>query len=171
MVPLTELLPMDSSRKQQRHRAKQLCFALNQLSPDSKAERKQTLAKLLPFAKTAIIETPFTCDFGNNIVAGDKLYLNHNVVILDGARVTFGDRVMVGPNSVITATTHPKDAQKRASGIQLVAPVMVGNDVWLGANVIVLPGVTIGDGAIIGAGVTVTRDIAAGEIFTGRNAI
>ena len=168
MIPFQSFDPTTPEIKQQRHRAKQLCFALNQLPPDRKSERKQILHKLLPHVSSAIIDTPFTCDYGTNIVAGSQLYLNHNVTILDGASVTFGDRVLIGPNCVLAATTHPKDTAQRASGMQLISPITLGNDVWLGANVTILPGVSIGDGAIIGAGVTVSRDVPANTTFIGR---
>ena len=99
------------------------------------------------------------------IYAGTGLYLNHNVTILDGAKINFGDRVLVGPNTVITATTHPKNREQRATGEELAAPINIGNDVWIGASAIILPGVTIGDEAIIAAGAVVNKDVLAKTTF------
>lgn len=157
--------PRQQPLKSQKHRAKQLCFQYNQLSPDNKPQRKALLKKLLPNTVAPIIEPMFHCDVGNNIVAGLGLYLNHNVTILDDARIVFGERVLVGPHTVITATTHPKCPRQRADGAELVAPISIGNDVFIGANVTILPGVSIGDEAIIGAGATVSRSIPAKTTF------
>lgn len=160
-----EFHPMQDPLKAKLHRAKQLCHQYNQLSPDDKKQKRSVLSKLLPNAKFAHIEPNFFCDFGDNIYAGSGLYLNHNVIVLDGAPIYFGERVLVGPNTVITATTHPKDPEERASGIELAAPISIGSDVWIGANVTVLPGVTIGDKAIIAAGAVVTKDVPTGVTF------
>ena len=156
---------MQEPLKSKLHRAKQLCHQYNHLAPDDKSQKRQVLAKLLPHAKSAHIEPCFYCDFGDNIFAGNGLYLNHSVTILDGAKVTFGDRVLIGPNTVITATTHPKDAIHRATGEELAAPITIGNDVWIGASATILPGVIIGDEAIIAAGAVVVKDVPAKTTF------
>nr|WP_100655655.1 sugar O-acetyltransferase [Alteromonas flava] len=159
------LAPDDPEQKVYRHRAKQLCFQLNQLSPDAKAERRNVLTKLLPNAKGAIVEAGFHCDYGGNIYAGEHLFINHGVTILDGTDIHFGCNVMVGPHCVITATTHPKEPELRLSGLQYVAPIHIGNNVWIGAHATILPGVRIGDEAIIAAGAVVVKDVPAKTIF------
>jgi maltose O-acetyltransferase len=161
----TSFFPFKDPLKTKLHRAKQLCYQYNQLAPDDKKQKKVLLAKLLPNAKHAHIEANFYCDFGDNVYAGEGLYFNHNVTLLDGAKISFGDRVLVGPNVVITATTHPKDPIHRASGEEFAAPIAIGNDVWIGASATILPGVTIGDGAIIAAGAIVSKDVAAKTTF------
>lgn len=115
------------------------------------------------------IEPPFYCDYGFNISVGKAFYMNFDGVILDVARVTIGDNVMCGPKVQILAATHSLDPEERNfSGTELGKPVTIGNRVWLGAGVIVCPGVTIGDEAVIGAGSVVTRDIP-GRVFAAGN--
>ncbi|MDM7859972.1 DapH/DapD/GlmU-related protein [Alteromonas sp. ASW11-36] len=165
MTQYAQIFPQQEPFKTQLHRAKQLCHKYNQLSPDQKSERKNILKKLLPRAVNPQIEPNFACDFGANIIAPHGVYLNHNVTILDGAEVVFGRSVLVGPGVVITATTHPKDTALRQSGEEWVAPISIGDNVWIGANATILPGVTIGAEAIIAAGAVVSKDVAAKTTF------
>lgn len=113
------------------------------------------------------IEQPFVCDYGYNISVGEGFFANYNLVILDPAPVTFGDNVFIAPNCSFTTASHPLDAERRNKGLETCKPIHVGNNVWIGANVVVLPGVTIGDNAVIGAGSVVTRDIPAGYVAYG----
>jgi acetyltransferase-like isoleucine patch superfamily enzyme len=135
-----------------RKAAKSLCAEYNQLIPDNIAARKQLLKRLLPNVKGAWIEANFYCDYGANIYAPSGLFLNHNVTVLDGADICFGRNVLVGPNTVIAATSHHMDPQERARGLCRSKPIHIGNDVWIGANVTILGGVCIADGEIIPAG-------------------
>lgn len=107
------------------------------------------------------------CDYGYNIHFGRNFYTNHNLVILDTATVKFGDNVFIGPNCGFYTAGHPVDVKQRNSGLEYAKPITVGNNVWFGGNVIVLPGVTIGDNTIIGAGSVVTKDIPANVIAVG----
>jgi maltose O-acetyltransferase len=118
----------------------------------------------------AVIRPPFFCDYGYNIRLGDGVFLNFNCVILDVVEVSIGDRTQIGPAAQIYAADHPRDAETRRSGLEFGRPVRIGSDVWIGGCAILLPGVTIGDGAVIGAGSVVTRDIGAGQIVTGNPA-
>jgi maltose O-acetyltransferase len=118
----------------------------------------------------AVIRPPFFCDFGYNIFLGDGVFLNFNCVILDVVRVTIGDRTQIGPATQIYAADHPRDARTRREGLEFGRPVRIGADVWIGGSSIILPGVTIGDGAIVGAGSVVTRDVAAGATVAGNPA-
>lgn len=136
---------------QQRMRAKSQCFDFNHTSPDSASERKKILKQLLPNAGSAWIEPNFYCDYGFNIHAQGALFINHNVSILDGALVTLGRNVFIGPSTVIAATSHPMEADKRARGLCRSLPITIGNDVWIGANVTIAGGAVIVDGSVIGA--------------------
>jgi len=115
------------------------------------------------------IEPPFYCDYGFNIKVGKAFYMNFDGVILDVAPVTIGDNVMCATKVQILTATHSVDPDERNfSGTELGKPVKIGDRVWLGAGVIVCPGVTIGDEAVIGAGSVVTRDIPA-RVFAAGN--
>jgi maltose O-acetyltransferase len=115
------------------------------------------------------IEPPFYCDYGFNIHVGKAFYMNFDGVILDVAPVTIGDNVMCATKVQILTATHALDPDERNfSGTELGKPVKIGSRVWLGGGVIVCPGVTIGDDAVIGAGSVVTRDIPA-RVFAAGN--
>lgn len=117
--------------------------------------------------KSFLIEQPFYCDYGYNIEIGENFYSNVNCVILDGAKVTFGDNVFVAPNCGFYTAGHALDAEQRTRGLEYAYPITVGNNVWIGAQVCVLPGVTIGDNTIIGAGSVVTKSIPANVLAVG----
>jgi acetyltransferase-like isoleucine patch superfamily enzyme len=146
----------DKALATQRMAAKILCAQYNHLSPQNMSERKQTLKRLLPNVKGAWIEPHFYCDYGHNIHAPFGVFCNHNVTILDGAEIHFGRNVLVGPNTVIAATSHHMNAKERARGLCRSKSISIGDDVWIGANVTVLGGVSIADGTIVPAG-TVLR--------------
>lgn len=148
--------------------AKALCSKYNSLTSSSRAERIAILQKL--FAKcpdNAIIEPNFFCDYGYNISAGQNFYINHNCVMLDCAPITFGDRVFIGPNCGFYTAEHPINAEERASGAEYARPITIGSDVWIGGNVVVLAGVSIGDNVVIGAGSVVTKDIPSNVVALG----
>lgn len=149
-------------------RCKQLCYAFNTTEHQQREERINLLRQLLGSTNGRfLIEPSFWCDYGYNIHLGKNFYANHNCVILDCAKVTFGDHVMVGPNCGFYTACHPIDPQQRREGVEFARPITVGNDVWFGGSCTVLPGVTIGDGCVIGAGSVVTRDIPANTVAAG----
>lgn len=153
---------------EERLRCKRLCFEYNRLDPGLEERREEMLRGLLgKTGKNFLIEQPFLCDYGYNIGIGENFYANVNCVILDEAAVTFGDNVFIGPNCAFYTAAHPLDAGQRRLGLEFARPISVGSDVWIGGNVVVLPGVTIGDGCVIGAGSVVTRDIPAGFLAFG----
>lgn len=164
-------VPYDSSVPelvQARTRCKELCFAFNQTPPAEKARKEKILRQLLPqAAPDAHIEPNFWCDYGFNIRIGNRFYSNHNLVILDCAAVTFGDDIQIGPNCGFYTAGHPVDPEQRRSGVEFAHPITVGNNVWFGGGCTVLPGVTIGDNCVIGAGSVVTRDIPANCVAVG----
>ena len=158
----------DSALCADRVRAKELCHAYNQLRPSDAAGMRELLRQLLgKTGESFCVTAPFWCDYGYNIHLGKNFYANHNCVILDCAKVTFGDHVMVGPNCGFYTACHPIDPQQRREGVEFARPITVGNDVWFGGGCTVLPGVTIGDGCVIGAGSVVTRDIPANTVAAG----
>lgn len=110
-----------------------------------------------------LLEQPFYCDYGYNIEIGENFYANMNCVILDEAKVTFGDNVFIAPSCGFYTAGHPLDVEQRNRGLEYARPIRVGNNVWIGAQVCVLPGVTIGDNTVIGAGSVVNRDIPANK--------
>jgi maltose O-acetyltransferase len=115
----------------------------------------------------AVVERPFHCDYGTNISIGKGFYANVGCVFLDCARIEIGDRVLFGPNVQLYAATHPVEAEARREGLEYALPIVIGDDVWLGGAVVVLPGVTIGDRAVVGAGSVVTKDIPADAVAAG----
>lgn len=151
-----------------REKAKELLYDYNRLRPSQQTERTGLLKKLLgKTGENLIIEPPFACDYGYNIEVGENFYANVNLVILDGAKVRIGDNAFIAPNVGIYTAGHPLDADRRNKGLEYAYPVTIGNNVWIGAGVIILPGVTIGDNAVIGAGSVVTKDIPANTLAVG----
>lgn len=132
---------------------------------------RRILAERIPqLGENITIRPPFFCDYGTNIRFGDAVFLNFNCVILDVVTVTIGDRTQIGPAVQIYAADHPRDAATRRSGVEFGRPVRIGRDVWIGGGAIVLPGVSIGDNAVIGAGSVVTRNVEAGATVGGNPA-
>jgi acetyltransferase-like isoleucine patch superfamily enzyme len=153
---------------EERKSCKRLCFRYNQLNPDQEKEKKELLSQLLgKCTNNIIIEPSFWCDYGYNIEVGEEFYSNHHLVILDEAKVTFGDHVFIAPNCGFYTAGHPLDKEQRNQGLEYASPIKVGNSVWIGANVCVLPGVTIGDNSVIGAGSVVNKDIPANSLAVG----
>ena len=116
------------------------------------------------------IEPPFNIDYGCNISLGKRFYANFNLTILDCSLVTIGDRCMFGPNVSIFAATHESEVQSRRENIEYGRPVVVGDDCWIGGNVVILPGVTIGRGCTIGAMSVVTKDVPEFSVAMGQPA-
>ena len=145
-----------------------LCYEYNALHP-SKIEERERFIKMI-LGKTGekfLIEQPFLCDYGYNITIGENFYANHNMIILDCAKVTFGDDVFVSPNCGFYTAGHPLDFQQRNLGLEYAYPITIGNNVWIGANTAVLAGVTIGDNTVIGAGSVVDRSIPSNVLAVG----
>lgn len=150
----------DEELMQERLACKDLCHAYNQLRPSQVEEQKELMKKILgKTTENFTITAPFWCDYGYNIEIGEAFYTNHNCVILDAAKVTFGDHVFVAPDCGFYTAGHPIDKERRNVGLEYAYPIRVGNDVWIGGGVRVLPGVTIGNDVVIGSGSVVTKDI------------
>ncbi len=150
----------DKALIEERTKCKSLCFKYNNISPEKIEERKKIIKEILKKTKGEfLIEQPFMCDYGYNIELGENFYSNHNLIILDCAKVTFGDNVFIAPNCGFYTAGHPLDYETRNKGLEWAKPIKVGNNVWIGGNVVILGGVTIGDNVVIGAGSLVTKDI------------
>lgn len=141
-------------------------------SAETEADRRAALLSELfgAIGPGAEVEPDFRCDYGFNIRAGERLFMNFGCVVLDCAPVTIGHRCLFGPGVHIYAATHTLDAPTRREGRELARPVTIGHDVWVGGGAIIGPGVTIGDGAVIGAGSIVTRDVAPFTVVAGNPA-
>lgn len=162
--------PRDAELAKARSLAKQSCRELNQQGPEPFKKHQQLARQLFGSVQSCYIEPDFYCDYGFNISLGARFYANHHCVILDAARVEIGDDVMFGPGVQLYTVTHPLDAQQRTTGMELAKPIVIGNRVWIGGGAIVLPGVTVGDEAVIAAGSIVTKDVAAGMLVQGNPA-
>ena len=153
---------------EERQHAKELIFAINTLPPRDIDKRNELLRKLLgTTGKSFFIEPPFRCDYGYNIEIGEDFYSNYNLIILDCAKVSIGNNVLIGPNVGIYTAGHPIHHEKRNQGFEYAFPIHIGNNVWIGAGVIINPGITIGDNAVIGSGSVITKDIPSDVIAVG----
>ena len=153
-------LASDSELVNERKRAKALCATYNRAVSELVELDKGALQALFGYPTDAYLEPPFFCDYGYNIRLGNHVYANHNLVILDGAAVSIGDNVFIGPKRGGSQTAgHPIDPTIRSRGLEFVNPIIIGSDVWLGASVTILPGVQIGDRVTIGAGSVVTKSV------------
>lgn len=144
------------------------CFEINSLRLSDTEKRNGLLRGLLgSVGERFVINDGFRCDFGFNIHIGENFIGNFNLSILDEAKVTIGDNVMIGPNCSLITITHAFDVEQRNKGVMKASPIKIGDNVWIAANVVVLPGVEIGDGAIIGAGSVVSKSIPAATLAVG----
>lgn len=152
----------------ERTHAQEVCFEYNNIKPSELKKREEILRNLFKtVGDNILIEQSFWCDYGYNISVGDNFYMNHNGVILDAAKVEFGDNVFIGPNCGFYTAIHPIEVELRNQGLEYAKPIKVGSNVWFGGNVVVLPGVTIGDNVTIGAGSIVTKDIPSNVVAYG----
>ena len=140
------------------------------LGASASERRELLLERLAAVGEGAVVRPPFHCDYGLNISLGAGVFLNFNCVILDVVAVSIGDKTQIGPAVQILAADHPRDPARRAAGLEFGRPIRIGRNVWIGGGAIILPGVSIGDDALIGAGSVVTRDIPAGAVAFGNPA-
>lgn len=142
--------------------------AFNAISPVDYAAKEAALRNLLGHCgNNPRVNQPFYCDYGINISVGNNFFANFGLTILDEAPVSFGDNVFIGPGCGFYTPCHPTDIEARNAMVQWAKPITVGNNVWIGGNCTILPGVTIGDGCTIGAGSVVVSDIPAGTVAVG----
>ena len=152
----------------ERNYAKGITKEYNQSHPDGKDYRSELMHKLFgELGEKAHIEAPFYCNYGYRISIGRNFFSNFNVTILDGGQVTIGDNVYLAPNVGIYTASHPTDSRRRNLGYEWALPVVIGNNVWIGGNASIMPGVTIGNNVTIGAGSVVTKDIPDNVVAAG----
>ncbi|MCL2049225.1 MAG: sugar O-acetyltransferase [Defluviitaleaceae bacterium] len=161
-------LASDCELTNERQNARRITRLYNASTETQQEYRTQLLRELFGrMGENVYIEPSFRCDYGYNIKVGSNFYANFDCIILDVCEVNIGDNVFFAPRVNIYTAAHPVEAQARNSLLELGKPVNIGNSVWLGGGTIVLPGVTIGDNSVIGAGSVVTRDIPSNVVAAG----
>ena len=161
----------DAALLEELNAVKVLCQQYNNLLPTDFVARNTMLQQMLGQADAdTFINQPFYCDYGKHIRLGKRFFANFHLTILDEALVTIGDDCFCGPNVSIYTACHSTDPAERNSRREWAKPVSIGNSVWIGGDVTILPGVTIGDNCTIGAGSVVTRDIPANSVAAGNPA-
>jgi maltose O-acetyltransferase len=150
--------------------ARMACHAQTITPPDVRGDMADELRALFGHAGTGIIEAPFHCAYGVNIHLNGFVYFNAGCTLIDTARIDVGDGTMFGPGVHVYCADHHHDPALRKDGLERGLPVKIGTNVWVGGGAKILPGITIGDDAIIGAGAVVTRDVAAGTCVVGNPA-
>jgi maltose O-acetyltransferase len=159
--------PFDPELAQARERARDLCQELNATREGEQKVRRRILIDLFGQGGDSVwMQPPFFCDYGSNILLGERVFFNFNCTVLDVGLVKIGDFTLLGPSVQIYAAMHPMNAELRRKQ-EFSKPVEIGSDVWIGGAAIVCPGVTIGSKCVIGAGSVVTRDIPPGTFAAG----
>jgi len=154
--------------QEERDHCKEVIYDYNNTRPSEGAKRTQIMKSLLGSCGQGVfIETPVHMSYGNHVYLGENFYANFNLVLVDDGEIHIGDKVMIGPNVTLCTTGHPVYPSYREMVAHYSLPIHIGNNVWIGAHSVVLPGVTIGDNAVIGAGSIVTRDIPANVVAVG----
>lgn len=158
----------DEELERERIRCKCLCQKYNSLPIDNIAERHGFIKTILgETGENVHIEPDFWCDYGYRIKVGENFYANHGLVILDAGGVTFGRDVFIAPSCGFHTSGHPIDFERRNQGLEYAYPIVVGDNVWIGAGVQVMPGVTIGSNVVIGGGSVVVKDIPSNCVAVG----
>ncbi len=161
-----DVIPEDMNRRL--YECKEWIYDFNHARPSAVQDREEILKKVFAeVGENCYIEPPFHANWGCNIHIGKNFYANFNLTVVDDADIYIGDSVMIAPNVTIATGTHPICPELREKVYQYNLPVHIGNRVWIGAGSIILPGVTIGDDTVIGAGSVVTKDIPSGVVAVG----
>lgn len=150
---------------------RELLHEFNLLPPSRKEELRAILHRLVgAHGENFHFNQPFRCDYGTNIYIGENFFANFNLTILDEAEVRIGDNCFIGPNVSIYTACHPIETEPRNQLLEWAEPVTIGNNVWIGGSTTILPGVSIGDDVVIGAGTVVTKDIPSRSVAVGNPA-
>ena len=149
-------------------RAKDLVFDYNHTRPSDEAVCARILRELIgSLGEHVTIHSPLYVDYGDNVSIGDWTFINHGAYLMDGAAITIGCHCFIGPALGAYTAQHPLDRGQRSLGLERALPIAIGDDCWIGANVLLMPGVTIGAGCVIAAGSLVTKDVPAGYVAMG----
>lgn len=159
--------PVDPKLVWDRDRAMGICQKYNRSRYHEINMRPRLMRKLLRTEGNFLIKPPFYCDYGYNIHIGKEVMLNFGCVLLDVCPIKIGDHTLIGPNTHLYTACHSHNIEERRNNIEFGKPIVIENDVWIGGNVTILPGVHIGEGAIIGAGSVVVSDIPANVVAVG----
>ncbi len=158
----------DEGLLEERLQAEELYFAYNQTGPRETERKEQLLQALFPnMEKEVVILSPIYTDYGYNCRIGEATFINHGAYLMDAGKITIGSHCFIGPNCGMYTAIHAMLPEERNRGIERAKPIVLGDNVWLGGNVIILPGVTIGSNTVIGAGSVVTKDIPSGVVAAG----
>lgn len=153
------------------NRAKKLIHQLNTETYLHSPNYREIISLLLPhLPESSSVAPPFFCDYGDGIIIGEHCFINFNCTFLDGAYITIGNHVLIGPNVQIYTPHHPMNYLERRATKETSSPVTIGDDCWIGGGTIILPGVTIGSRCIVGAGSVVTKDVPSGTTVVGNPA-
>lgn len=163
--------PTDPALVADRERARGLVRRYN-ATTEAERDHRQTLLDTLFDAggSEAVVEPPFRCDYGSQISVGDRFFANFGCVFLDVCPIDFGDRCLLGPSVHVYTATHPLDAATRAEGKEYGKPVTVGDDVWVGGQAVLNPGVDVGDRSVVASGAVVTEDVPEDVVVQGNPA-
>lgn len=153
---------------EERIACKEKLHEYNLLPPQEQGRMKELLKEILGKTGAELsIEQPFHCDYGKNIEVGENFFANYNLTILDVGKVTIGKNAQIAPNVSIYTAGHPIHPDSRNSGYEYGIAITIGDNVWIGGNTVILPGVTIGNNVVIGAGSVVSKDIPDNMIAVG----
>ena len=158
----------DDNLLAKRAKADELYFMFNNTNPSNVLEKEKILKELLPnTGENIVILSHFYTDYGYNCIIGDNTFINHNAYLMDGTTITIGKNCFIGPNCGMYTVNHPLATEERNKGYEITAPICIGDNVWIGADVTILPGVAIGDNSVIGAKSLVTKSIPANVVAVG----
>lgn len=161
----------DAEVAESNRKARRLCLKLQNMMPEDDGYREVVEALIPGFPKSAELCPPFRCDHGNGIHIGEHVFINYNCMMLDAGDITIGAHTLIGPNCSFYTPQHPVDYKERRLPQETCYPITVGEDTWIGGNVTVCPGVTIGNRCIIAAGSVVTRDVPDDCMAAGNPAV
>lgn len=143
-------------------------YDFNHTRPTQMARRQEIMTRLFAeVGENCYIEPPLHANWGKHTHLGNNVYANFNLTLVDDTHIYIGDHVMIGPNVTLATAGHPIDPDYRRNVAQFNIPIHIGNNVWIGANAVVLPGIRIGDNTVIGAGSVVTKDIPSNVVAVG----
>lgn len=158
----------DQELLQKRLEAEDLCFEFNQTRPKDIEKKNEILKKLFPnLQEECTILSPLYVDYGCYSAIGKGTFINHNAYLMDGGTISIGEHCFIGPNCGMYTAIHALDSDQRNAGIEKALPIKIGNNCWIGADVTILPGVTIGDNSVIGAKSVVTKNIPSNVVALG----